>query len=130
MVSLARNYGNTALVPVTCEFPNNLRLNEMIAIYEAGSPMSLTGIEFEWQFRSSRSDTAELVLSTDSGLTLTTSENEDGDSIDVVKFNNVDLSSLEGDYIVDFIMKDAAGAYTHLAHGTATVFNDPVSPTI
>lgn len=130
MVARARGYGNTALQTISGEIPNNLVLTDMFSIYEAGSPMSLTGIEFEFQFRSCRSDTADLVCSTDSGLTLTTAENEDGDSVDVVKFNSVNVSSLEGDYIADLIMKDAAGAYTHLAHGTVTFFNDPVTPTI
>jgi hypothetical protein len=130
MTAMARNYGNTALQSVACEFANNLPLNEMIAAYEAGTPMSLTGLEFEWQFRSCRGDSAELILTTGSGLAITTAENENGDTVDVVKFNNVSLSSLNGDYIVDFIMKDANGEYTLLAHGTATVFNDPVAPTI
>lgn len=130
MVSLARNYGNTALLGFVGEYANNIPLTEYWCIYEAGSPMSLTGIEFEWQLRSCRGDSADKVFSTDSGMQITTAENENGDTVPAILLNALDVTSLNGDYISDVIMKDATGKYTLLAHGTATFFNDPVVPTI
>lgn len=120
-----------ALMSVSGEWSNALPLREMISIYEAGSPMDLTDLEFEFTLRRSRVDTATcLSATTDSGLVVATVQNDAGDDVDVLQFDDVDISSLCGDYIADFTMKDASGNYTHLAHGVVSVWNDPVSPTI
>lgn len=132
MTAFARGVSQSgALMSVSGEWSNALPLREMISIYEAGSPMDLTGLEFEMTLRCDRnSDSADLTVSTDSGFVVTEVTNDDGNDIEVLKFDDVDLSSLEGDYFADLIMKDGAGDYTHLAHGVISIRNDPVSPTI
>lgn len=130
-MSYARSMDSSALISISGEWSNNIPVRDVIALYEGSTVMDLTGLEFEFQLRADRDqDSADLVCSTDDGLILTTAENDDGDDIDVIQFDDVSISSLEGDYFADFIMKDGDGNYTHLAHGVVSIRNDPATPTI
>lgn len=127
----ARSYTSSALISISGEWSNNIPVRDVIVLYEGGSVMDLTGLEFEFQLRCDRnSDSPDLVASTDSGLDITTVENDDGNDIDALQFDDVNISSLDGDYFADFIMKDGSGNYTHLAHGVVSIRNDPATPTI
>jgi len=131
MTAFARSQSSSALIEISGEWSNNIPVRDVIVLYEAGSVMDLDGLEFEFQLRCDRnSDSADLIASTDSGLVVTTAPNDDGDDIAVLQFNDVNISSLEGDYFADFIMKDVSGDYTHLAHGVVSIRNDPATPTI
>lgn len=105
---------------------------DIISIYEGSSVLDLTGLQFELQLRCSfDQDSADLVLSTDDGLTITTAPNDAGDNIDVIQLDDVDLSALSaGEYFADFVMKDEDDVYTYLAQGALQIRNSPVTPTI
>lgn len=110
--------------------PNNIPLRTQIAIYEDGEPLDLTDLEFEFSFRACEgTDTGKLVCTTSGGLT-TATVTIGSDSVEVLQFDDVDVTDLCGDYIADFILKDADGKYTQLAHGVVTFRNEPATPTI
>lgn len=130
--ALARGAGDSgALMTMEGTWSNGLPLREMIAIYEGGSPMDLTGIEFELQLRETPDgEGAALTVTTDDGFTIESITNDDDDEIEVLQFDDVDLTALEGDYYADFIMKDADGNATHLARGIISVRDEPVTISI
>lgn len=106
---------------------NNVPWRDHIYVDERGSPATLSGINWIIQIRKcADSDSADLTLSTDNGkIDVVSLTNDDGDSVSVLRIDNIDVSAYEGDYYLDFVMVDVQSNETHLASGMATFVNAP-----
>ena len=130
MSSLARTSGASgAYFEISGEVANSATWQENIYFMEAGSPMVLTGLNFEMTFRcNGDSDSAEFTLSTSAG---TLSIQADPDSgISNILYINVPkgaLSAYRGDYICDLASRDGNGVVSPWAHGIVSFRPNPVS---
>jgi hypothetical protein len=93
-----------------------------------GAAMDLTGLEFEFQFRTSpNADSAVKTLSTSGGeLTI---ETDDGavDSILRISVDPGAFASYPGDLVADLVAIDGDENVTLYAHGVISFTNNPVS---
>lgn len=118
---------NPDLTTISGFISNNVPWRDCIYVAQNGGPAELDDIEWIFQLRRSvGSDTPDLQLSTaGTGLHVVTLQNNDGQDIDVLQFNNVNVGSYCGDYFADFFCKDMDGVVTHLASGVITFINAP-----
>lgn len=117
---------NPDLTTITGFISNNVLWRDCIYVAQNGGPAELDDIEWIFQLRRcAGSDTPDLQLSTaGTGLQVATLQN-DGQDVDVLQFDGVDVTSYCGDYFADFLCKDLNGVVTHLASGVVTFINAP-----
>lgn len=127
MIHSAGNSG--ALFALSGEVSNNSTWDEYIYFREAGAAMVLTGLSFQFQFRSSDEldTTADLTLTTaDAELVIT---NDDNSSPTILRINvpYTTISGMLGDYQADLVSKDAADKLTHWCSGVVSFRQSPIA---
>lgn len=126
MIHSSGNSG--ALFAISGEVANNATWDEYIYFSQAGSGMVLTGLAFQFQFRSDGNSTsADLTLTTAaSQLTIT---NDDNGAATVLRINvpYTTISGLEGDYVADLVSKDTDNKLTAWAHGVVSFRQSPIA---
>ncbi len=105
----------------------NATWSEDIYVFENGTPMTLTGLDWKMTFRKdSEQDNADFTISTDDGtITITT----DDDAIPILRIYVLasSLSNMRGDYVADLASRDALEKVILWAHGRVTFTRNPVS---
>jgi hypothetical protein len=128
MTQLARSDGASgALFDLEGTWPINATISEDIYFLEAGSPMTLTGLDFKLTLRCrAEDDSATYTLSTDDGtLAIAQDSNSNYDILRVTV--DPGTFSIPGDMIADLASKDSSDVVTLWAHGTITLRKNPVS---
>ncbi len=117
-----------ALFSLSGSVSNNATWDEYIYFQQSGAGMLLTGLSFQFQFRTDPANTsAILTLSTAGGeLTIV---NDDNSVATILRINvpYTTISGLIGDYCADLVSKDADGKLTHWASGVVSFSQSPVA---
>lgn len=93
-----------------------------------GAGQDLTGLSFEFQFRSSPNNTAsDVTLSTSSGTLSIQADSNSVNSILRIAVPRGTFSVFHGDMIADLIATDVSDKVTLYAHGVVSFVNNPVS---
>ena len=102
---------------------------EDIYIREGAAQSDLTGLSFQFQFRSEPDATgADLTLSTADG-TLSIENDPDTGVACIIRITvpASTIGGLEGPFVADLVSKDASDVLTHWAHGVVDFTPSPIA---
>lgn len=131
MTALARGAGDSgAELIISGTMPIYAQWSEDLYFFDPsdGGAMDLTGLSFQFQFRSDPSQTsADVTLSTATGALSIVADGGAVNSILRIDADAGTFANYEGDLIADLVCTDQSGNETLYAHGIVSFKNNPVA---